>query len=223
MRASGRSSSKEKTVTPRPTSLTTVALAAALATFCAPAVGFAQVQTPPASSAEDHNAHHPGAAAEPAAPPDGPAKAQPGGTPGMMGPGGRMGMMGDMKQMMPMMRNMMTMMGAQSGMMAANVEGRIASLKTELKITDAQAPQWNRFADALRATAKSMNGMLEQMMSSGTAATLPERLQRHEKMLSAHLNELRTLKEAVDPLYVVLSNDQKKTADQLMIGPMGMM
>jgi hypothetical protein len=210
-------------MTPRSTSLTTIALAAALATFWVPPVGFAQTQSPPAPSNEDHSAHHPGAAAEPAAPADNPAKAQPGGAPGMMGSSGRMGMMGDMKQMMPMMRNMMTMMGAQSGMMAADVEGRVASLRTELKITDAQAPQWNRFADALRATAKSMNGMFEQMMSSDIEATLPGRLERHEKMLSAHLNVLKTLREAVEPLYAALSNDQKKTADQLRIGPMGMM
>jgi hypothetical protein len=141
----------------------------------------------------------------------------------MMGPGSQTGMMGDMKQMMPMMRNMMTMMGARSGMMAADVEGRIASLKTELKITDAQAPQWNRFADALRTTAKSMNGMFEQMMPAGTEAALPERLQRHEKMMSAHLNALKTLREAVEPLYAALSEGQKRVADQLMIGPMGMM
>jgi hypothetical protein len=70
----------------------------------------------------------------------------------------------DMKQMMSMMRSMMTMMGAQSGMMSADVEGRIVSLKTELKITDAQAPAWDRFADALRAAATSMNGMYQQMM-----------------------------------------------------------
>jgi hypothetical protein len=131
--------------------------------------------------------------------------------------------MGDMKQMMPMMRNMMTMMGAQSGMMAADVEGRIAALRTELKITDAQEPQWNRFAEALRATAKSTNGMFEQMTSPATAATLPERLQRHEKMMSTHLNGLKALEAAVDPLYAALNHDQKKIADQLMIGPMGMM
>jgi hypothetical protein len=218
-----RTSLKEKTMTPRPPSLTSIALAAALSTFCVPSAGFAQTQSPPAPSAEDHSAHHPGAAAEQAVSPDSPAKAQPGGMPGMMGPGGQMGMMGDMKQMMPMMRNMMTMMSAQSGMMAADVEGRIASLRTELKITDAQALQWNRFAETLRATAKSMNGMFELMMSSDIEATLPGRLERHEKMLSAHLNVLKTLKEAADPLYSALSNDQKKVADQLRIGPMGMM
>jgi hypothetical protein len=32
--------------------------------------------------------------------------------------------------------------------MAGHVEGRIAFLKTELKITEAQSPQWNQFAEA---------------------------------------------------------------------------
>jgi hypothetical protein len=130
---------------------------------------------------------------------------------------------GDMNQMMSMMRNMMTMMGAQSGMMSSNVEGRIASLRTELKITDAQAPQWNRFADALRATSKSMNGMFEQIMQTGAAATVPARLDRQETMLTAHLDGLKTLKAALEPLYASLSGEQKKVADGLMIGPMGMM
>jgi hypothetical protein len=41
-------------------------------------------------------------------------------------------------------------------------------------------------------------------------------------MLAAHLNALRTLKDAADPLYAAFSADQKKVADGLMIGPMGM-
>jgi hypothetical protein len=40
-------------------------------------------------------------------------------------------------QMMSMMRNMMTMM-------SSNVEGRIDALKTELKITQDQVPQWDQ-------------------------------------------------------------------------------
>ncbi len=131
--------------------------------------------------------------------------------------------MGDARPMMSMMHNMMTMLGAQSGMMMPDAEGRLAALKIQLKITDAQAAQWSRFADALRTTAKSMNGMFEQMVQPGTTATLPARLERHEKMLSAHLNALRTLKDAVEPLYASLSDEQKKLADGLMIGPMGMM
>ena len=124
---------------------------------------------------------------------------------------------------MSMMRNMMTMMGAQSGVMVSNIEGRLASLKTELKITDAQASTWNRFAEAMRAAAGSMNEMYQQMMQSGPAATLPARLERREAMLSGHLGRVKALKEALDPLYASLSDEQKKIADSMMIGPMGMM
>jgi hypothetical protein len=126
----------------------------------------------------------------------------------------------DMKDMMSMMRDMMnTMMSAQS----SNVEARIASLKTELKITDTQATQWDHFADALRASAKSMSGMHQKMMSSGMRGTLLERLDRQEAMLSAHLTSVRSLKEALQPLYASFSDEQKKIADGMMIGPMSMM
>jgi hypothetical protein len=172
----------------------------------------AQAAAPPSQSEQEHGAHHPGTTAEGAlAPTTPPAQTNP------------VGMMGDMRSMMSMMRNMQTMMGAQSGMMMPDVEGRLAALKTELKIADAQAPQWNRFADALRTAAKSMNSMFEQMMQPGAAATLLSRLDRHEQMLSAHLNALRTLKDAAGPLYASLSDEQKTLADRLMIGPMGMM
>jgi hypothetical protein len=33
----------------------------------------------------------------------------------------------------------------------------------------------------------------------------------------------RKFKAAVEPLYPALSDEQKKTADQLLLGPMGMM
>ena len=44
-----------------------------------------------------------------------------------------------------------------------------------------------------------------------------------EKMMTAHLEALRQFKAAVDPLYAALSDEQKKTADELLMGPMGMM
>ena len=42
-------------------------------------------------------------------------------------------------------------------------------------------------------------------------------------MMTAHLDALRQFKAAADPLYAALSAEQKKTADQLLMGPMGMM
>ena len=211
-------------------------LALTIALFGAASGIYAQNASPPSGTDQDHSAHHPPAAGEaPAASPTQPSGRQGGmmGQNGMMGQSGPSGMMGQgmmgqggmmgMQDMMSMMRNMMTMMSAQSGMMAANVEGRIASLKSELKITDAQSSAWNKFADALRAAGGSMNDMYQQMMQSGPAATLPARLNRRETMLAAHLTRVKALKEALTPLYASFSDAQKEIADSMMIGPMGML
>jgi hypothetical protein len=129
---------------------------------------------------------------------------------------------------MPMMEMMRMMMG-QGGMpmmgaMAGHVEGRLAFLKTELKITDAQLPLWNAFAQAARENAKAMEEMMQGgMMGMSQSGTLPDRLALREKMMAAHLEALRKLKTSVDPLYAALSDEQKKTADTLVLSPMGMM
>jgi hypothetical protein len=140
---------------------------------------------------------------------------------GMMGQGSMMG--GDMTQMMSMMQGMMTMMHAADGMMASHAEERIASLKSELKITDAQTKDWGRFADALRANAHFMQGMHQGMMGPDTVATLPERIEGQQKMLTARLDSMKAIRKALEPLYATLSADQQKVADKLMIGPMGVM
>ena len=57
----------------------------------------------------------------------------------------------------------------------------------------------------------------------GQGANLPDRLAAREKMMAARLDALRRLKSAVDPLYAALSDDQKKTADELLMSSMGMM
>jgi LTXXQ motif family protein len=102
------------------------------------------------------------------------------------------------------------------------VEGRIAFLRTELKITDGQLQQWNAFAEALRANARRMTEM-QGMMSQSASPSAPERLDRMEKMMAGMLEATRATKGALTPLYAVLSDEQKKTADTLLHGPMGMM
>jgi hypothetical protein len=166
----------------------------------------ALVAGPSLAQQQEHEQHHPMGTP--------PAAAMPGMSSGAMA--------------VPMM-GMMRMMG-QDGMfgmpmmaMAGHVEGRLAFLKTELKITDGQLPLWNAVADAIRTNAKSMSEMSGGMMGASQAATLPEKLALREKMMTAHLEALRKLKAAVEPLYAALSDEQKKTADELLIGPMGMM
>lgn len=118
---------------------------------------------------------------------------------------------------MPMMRGQMPMMGSDM-MVGQHVEGRIAFLKAELGITPAQEAQWNPFADALRANGQAMADMHQRMMGGGMPATLPQRLEWREQMMTSHLEALRTIKVATGPLYGALSNEQRRIADNLIMG-----
>ena len=179
-------------------------------------------------SAADHEAHHPDQQGAPAA-----AQPQsPAGQPGMMGQGmmGGTGMMGGNMPMVNMMRMMGQSVaemgcGGMSGMATIDrVEGRIAFLRTELKITDAQDAAWNAFADALRTNAKSLGEVRAAMMPQAGAAQqgLVDRLGLQEKWLAARLEGTRAIKSALTNLVGTLSDDQKKTADELLAPHMGM-
>jgi hypothetical protein len=138
---------------------------------------------------------------------------------------------------MPMMNmmGMMRMMGGPGGMMMGDdpgmamidrVEGRIAFLRTELNITDAQTQVWNAFADALRTNARNLgavHGAMMGQMSSGQTQTLAQRLDAQETWLTARLEGTRTLKAGFTGLYASLSDEQKATADELLAPHMGMM
>ena len=177
-------------------------------------------QTPPAN-----DPHHPPQATTPAQP--APLTDQ-----SRMGGMGMMNMMGGGASMMDMM-GMMRMMGmagpGMSGMATIDrVEGRIAFLRTELKITEAQTSAWNAFAEALRANAKKLGEVRGSMMAQMNAAqqqapTMGDRLGLQEQWLAARLEGTRALRSAVTTLYGVLSDDQKKTANDLLAPHMGMM
>jgi hypothetical protein len=96
-------------------------------------------------------------------------------------------------------------------------EGRLAFLKAELKITEAQAKAWDAFAAALRENVAKMTEAYKapdreamQKMSS------PERLGWFEKAITARADAVKRAKAAIDPLYASLSDDQKKLFDRFV-------
>ena len=124
---------------------------------------------------------------------------------------------------MQMMAMRAAMMGGMGMPMADHVEGRIAFLKAELKITDAQSGPWNAFADALRQSAKRLGDIRQSMMKPGAArATFAENLDNQERALSARLDGTRAMKTAFAALVPKLSDEQKKAADDLLAPPFGM-
>lgn len=196
------------------TTLSAFLLAAAIAV--APTIGFAQASPPAAKSDQE----------APATPFYGPMMGGWGyGPQGMMGYGG----MGPW-----MMGNggagpwMMGGRGSGAWMctaMAGHVEGRLAYLKAELKITAAQETLWKSYEAAARNSASAMLAHCTAMMDRSNAAqlSLPERLDQHESFMASQLEALQATNKALKPLYAAFSESQKKAADQLFWSGMGMM
>jgi hypothetical protein len=127
---------------------------------------------------------------------------------------GQSGMMGGgMSGMMAMMH---MMHGTSSIPPLRHVEGQIAFLKAELKIDDAQMPQWNAFADTLRGSAARLQQAISGATNAPGSATAPELMQRRVKLLTAELDAVQTVLAAATPLYAALSDEQKKLADALL-------
>lgn len=119
------------------------------------------------------------------------------------------------------------MMGDGPDAMLDRIDGRLAFLKTELKITEAQAAAWDSFAQAVRTTAEAhnsqMRSMMDEMRDGGLfKKPLPERLTYQQNMMETHLEQIKTVRSAIDALYAVLDDTQKKSADDIVLPMMGM-
>lgn len=114
--------------------------------------------------------------------------------------------------------------GRGPDMMLERVEGRLAFMKAELKITDAQATAWNGFADAVRAAVKQHNERMKAILAGDDRSkSLPDRVDAQEQLMSARLEQIKLIKASLKSLYAVLSDDQKKEADDMVIPMVGMM
>jgi hypothetical protein len=152
-----------------------------------------------------------------------PAPGSPGGSPPMM-----QGMPPEMMEMMQMMRRMhsgaisrMALMGGPAGMMPggtlSNIEGHIAFLKAEIKITEPQQKAWDEFADALRTNAKTLAAAPNPMMGAmNLRVSAGARLEQQEKLLASQLEALKRSRAALEALSTVLSDEQKKRLDELI-------
>ena len=163
--------------------------------------------------------HHPSDGSAPAPDAQVPAPASP---PGMMGMD-MMRMMQMMHQGNPAMSGMSMQAMDMSGMpMTDHIEGRIAFLKAELKITNTQADAWEAFADALRLQAKRIAEARKAIgESSAQSAGFEQQLANQEIVLSARLEGIRAIEAAYG--HLALSAEQRKIAEELLGAHMGMM
>lgn len=135
--------------------------------------------------------------------------------------------------MMAMMRDMMMRRGAMPqgmqgggaamggdqpmGSSAARLEGRIAFLRTELRITEAQAPAWDAFANTLRAGREHLDAARAALQDSGRAADPTARLASFENHLRERTEAIHVTRMAFDTPYRQLDDAQKRTAAATML------
>jgi hypothetical protein len=100
-----------------------------------------------------------------------------------------------------------------------HIEGRIAFLKAELKITDSQAPLFEKVAQVMRDGAKEMAQLHGQRRADrDQPKTAIENLEARARFGQLRTQQTQRFLAAVKPLYDSLSDQQKRTADELLGG-----
>jgi hypothetical protein len=120
-------------------------------------------------------------------------------------------------------------------MPSERVEARLAYVRTALKITDAQQPQWENFANVLRKQAQAMDQRFQERHARFEAArgargegsqgarrpdgrnvTAIDRLERTQQRMAERSARLNEVIIAAKPLYAALSPEQKQMADGML-------
>jgi len=119
-------------------------------------------------------------------------------------------------------------------MPSERVEARLAYIKTALMITDAQNPQWETFADMERKQAQADDKKIQEWQEkmrqyykdqgeSGSGGehedghlSAIDRMEQREKHLNDSVTRLGAKIAALRPLYSVLSEEQKRIADEVL-------
>ena len=105
----------------------------------------------------------------------------------------------------------------------ARLAGKLAYAEKKLNITEQQRAAWTKFADAARSSLKPTQDLCVKFKDQPRPAALPQRLERAEQMMQAHLQQIQTIRPALTDLYAQLTPDQQKQADRMLNqGPGGM-
>ena len=96
------------------------------------------------------------------------------------------------------------------------VEGRIAFLKAQLKITPAQEAQWQQVEAAMRENAKTLDQTITTARQNRGNMDAVQRLELREQFAKVRVDNDARLLAAFKPLYASLSPEQQQMANQLV-------
>ena len=96
------------------------------------------------------------------------------------------------------------------------VDGRIAFLKAELKITPAQETQWQQVATAMQQNATALDQVIGNGRQQSGSMDAIQRLSLREQFAKVRADNDTRLLTAFKPLYASLSPEQQQMANTLV-------
>ena len=95
------------------------------------------------------------------------------------------------------------------------VERRIKELYSQLRVTPAERPQMDQFAQVMRDNARDMDEALLQRVDHFQSMNAVQNMQSYEQLAEQHAQHVQKLIPAFQNLYNVMSDQQKQLADQV--------
>jgi protein CpxP len=94
------------------------------------------------------------------------------------------------------------------------IEARLTEIKQRLAITAAQQPQFDQFAGVIKQNAQAMEALMQKELPNARPGAV-EGLRIAANFAQAEADNLKRLVPALEALYASLSEQQKRTADEL--------
>ncbi len=104
---------------------------------------------------------------------------------------------------------------APSASIEQRVEAHIKQLRAQLRITAAEQPQWEQFAQVMRQNARDMDQAFMQRAQQYPSMNAVQNMQSYEQIADAHAQHLQKLVPAFENLYNAMPEQQKRVADQV--------
>ncbi|MBV8736989.1 MAG: Spy/CpxP family protein refolding chaperone [Alphaproteobacteria bacterium] len=104
---------------------------------------------------------------------------------------------------------------AVPGSAEQRVDEHIRQLHAQLRITPAEQPQWDRFAEVMRENARAMDQEIAQRHQQFARMNALQNMQSYQKIAEAHAQDLQRLVPAFENLYKAMPDQQKRLTDQV--------
>lgn len=101
------------------------------------------------------------------------------------------------------------------GEMKAHVEERIKNLHAKLMITQDQEAQWGEVAQSMRDSEANVSALVQERHKNAGSMNAVDDLESYQAIAEAHSEGLKKVNASFKTLYSVMSDDQKKNADNV--------